>query len=90
MSSLELEGKAGGRINIRKINVGDITNVSSGNRECGISRMLRAPDLCRPIAGELLEICERERAPCEVLGEMTGDGKIVVYDPSDNTTAGLP
>ena len=32
------------------------------------------------------KICTRERVNCEVLGEITGDGNVVVVDSSDNTT----
>ncbi|MDD5551743.1 MAG: phosphoribosylformylglycinamidine synthase, partial [Candidatus Pacebacteria bacterium] len=35
---------------------------------------------------EFESICEREKVPCEVLGEVTGDGRFVVHDKDDNST----
>jgi phosphoribosylformylglycinamidine synthase len=32
------------------------------------------------------ETCERERCPAAVIGEFTGDGRLVVHDSNDNTT----
>ena len=36
--------------------------------------------------GEFQEICDREKVNCEVLGEITGDGRVVVFDEEDDST----
>jgi phosphoribosylformylglycinamidine synthase len=35
---------------------------------------------------EFRSICEREKVNCEVLGEVTGDGRFVVHDEKDDST----
>ncbi|MFC1981029.1 phosphoribosylformylglycinamidine synthase, partial [Chloroflexota bacterium] len=35
---------------------------------------------------EFRAVCRREKVNCEVLGEITGDGQIVVYDEEDDST----
>jgi phosphoribosylformylglycinamidine synthase len=35
---------------------------------------------------EFEEVCGREKVNCEVLGQVTGDGRIVVHDAEDDTT----
>jgi phosphoribosylformylglycinamidine synthase len=81
----ELVEKAGGRIDIRKINVGDPTMsvleiyVAEYQERNGL--------LIRPENIEKFRaICTREKVSCEVLGEVTGDGRFVVCDSVDDTT----
>ena len=81
----ELMGKAGGKINIRQIHVGDITLSvleiwSAEYQEC-YGLLVYSKNLA-----EFIEMCDRERVPHELLGEVTGDGKIVVYDSLNDTT----
>jgi phosphoribosylformylglycinamidine synthase len=78
----ELVEKSGGRIGIRQINLGDPTLsvlkiwIAEYQERCGFlinsSRILEFSDICR-----------REKVNCELLGEVTGDGRFVVYDSSD-------
>jgi phosphoribosylformylglycinamidine synthase len=35
---------------------------------------------------EFLRFCKREKVPCAVIGEITGDGYIVIHDADDGTT----
>jgi phosphoribosylformylglycinamidine synthase len=81
----ELVEKAGGRIDIRKINIGDPTMsvleiyVAEYQERNGL--------LIRPENIEKFQtICTREKVNCEVLGEVTGDGRFVVHDSADNST----
>jgi phosphoribosylformylglycinamidine synthase len=81
----ELVEKSGGRIDIRMINSGDPTMsvlelwVCEYQERCGF---LISPDQIV----EFQTICEREKVPCEILGEVTGDGRFVVEDSLKNST----
>jgi phosphoribosylformylglycinamidine synthase len=81
----ELVEKSGGRIDIRKIKVGDPTMsvleiyVAEYQERNGL--------LIRPENIKQFEaICNREKVNCEILGTVTGDGRFVVYDGQDETT----
>ena len=81
----ELMEPAGGRVNIRKIVSGDTTlsvaeiwNAEYQERY----GLLIYPNRLKAFKN----ICKRERVNCEVLGEITGDGRVVVYDPRTKTT----
>ncbi|MGB5292627.1 MAG: AIR synthase-related protein, partial [Lysobacterales bacterium] len=80
----ELVEKSGGRIDIRKINVGDPTMsvleiyVAEYQERAGL---LISPENI----GQFQEICRREKVNCEVLGEVTGDLRFVVHDSQDGT-----
>jgi len=80
----ELVEPAGGRIEIRNIQVGDKT--MSVLEIWGAEYQERNAFL---IKSEHLErfqaICQREKVNCEVLGGITGDGQIVVHDSWDNS-----
>ncbi len=81
----ELVDPAGGRIEIRKITLGDKT--MSVLEIWGAEYQERTALLLNP--GRLSDfqaICAREKVTCEVLGEVTGDGRIVVHDSLDDTT----
>ncbi len=81
----ELVAPAGGRIDIRNIRLGDRT--MSVREIWGAEYQERNALLLRPDRiGQFREICRREKVPCEVLGEITGDGRIVVHDSRDDST----
>ena len=81
----ELVEESGGRIDIRKINVGDPTMsvleiyVAEYQERAGL---LISPENI----SKFQEICRREKVNCEVLGEVTGDLRFVVNDSQDGTT----
>ncbi|MGW8287452.1 MAG: phosphoribosylformylglycinamidine synthase [Desulfobulbales bacterium] len=81
----ELVEKSGGRIDIRKIKVGDPTMsvleiyVAEYQERNGL---LIRPENIR----EFEAICAREKINCEVLGTVTGDGRFVVVDGQNNST----
>ncbi len=80
----ELIDPAGGKINIRKIKLGDLSLAvveiwcAEFQERCAFLVDPRKID-------NLLAICQREKVNCEVLGEITGDGQIVVYDDEDHS-----
>jgi phosphoribosylformylglycinamidine synthase len=81
----ELVEKAGGRIELRHIKLGDPTLsvlkiwIAEYQERCGF---LITPSRI----DEFKSICEREKVNCEVLGEVTGDGRFVVHDELDDST----
>jgi phosphoribosylformylglycinamidine synthase len=81
----ELVEHSGGRIEIRKIRVGDPTMsvleiyVAEYQERNGL--LIRPENIEQFIA-----ICEREKVACEVLGEVTGDLRFVVSDEQDGST----
>jgi phosphoribosylformylglycinamidine synthase len=81
----EIVNPVGGRIDLRAIPAGDASlSVLEiwGNESQERNALLIWPaDL-----GRFSLICERENAPCAVVGEITGDGQLVVFDSADNTT----
>ncbi len=80
----ELVEPAGGRIEIRNIQVGDKT--MSVLEIWGAEYQERNAFLIK--SGRLKEfeaICSREKVNCEILGEITGDGRIMVHDSRDNS-----
>lgn len=84
----ELVEKAGGRVDLRKINSGDPTLSVLEIWVCEFQErnglLLRAEHL-----GKFKDICDREKVPCEMLGEVTGDGKFTVYDSDGSTPINL-
>ncbi|HXK60042.1 MAG TPA: phosphoribosylformylglycinamidine synthase, partial [Acidobacteriota bacterium] len=81
----ELIEPAGGRIEIRNIAVGDKT--MSVLEIWGAEYQERSALLIRPERlPEFVAICRREKVNCEVIGEVTGDGRIVVHDRENDTT----
>ena len=75
----ELVEKVGGRIELRHINSGDPTLSALELWVCEYQErnglLIRREDL-----EDFKRICLREKVPCEVLGEVTGDGKFIVRD----------
>ncbi len=81
----ELVDPAGGRIEIRNLALGDKT--MSVLEIWGAEYQERTALLLNPDRlEEFRAICMREKVNCEMLGEVTGDGRIVVHDAQDNTT----
>ncbi|MFC1987461.1 phosphoribosylformylglycinamidine synthase [Chloroflexota bacterium] len=80
----EITELAGGTINIRKVKLGD---PSLGVLDIWCAEYQeRDAFLIRPErVDEFLAICRREKVNCEVLGEITGQGNIVVYDDKDGS-----
>jgi len=81
----ELVEKAGGKIEIRRIKLGDPTLsvlkiwIAEYQERCGL---LIEPERIK----EFEEICNREKVNCEILGIVTGDGRFIVHDERDDTT----
>ncbi|MDP2969387.1 MAG: AIR synthase-related protein, partial [Deltaproteobacteria bacterium] len=81
----ELVEKAGGKIELRRIKLGDPTLsvlkiwVAEYQERCGFL-----------ISSERIEefksICDREKVNCEILGEVTGEGRFIVHDEKDDST----
>ncbi len=81
----ELVYPAGARIDVRKIPIGDetLSVLEIWGAEYQESNAL----LIKPESIELFEdLCKREKVPFAVVGEITGDGYIVLYDESDGST----
>lgn len=81
----ELVEKAGGRIELTRIKLGDPTLsvlktwIAEYQERCGL---LIHPERI----GQFTAMCEREKVNCEVLGEVTMDGRFVVHDERDDST----
>jgi len=81
----ELVEKAGGCVKLRNINIGDPTLSVLEIWVCEYQE--RNGLLIYPEHLEIFKaICEREKVMCEVLGEVTGDGKFTVIDDRDGST----
>ncbi|MGZ3495602.1 MAG: phosphoribosylformylglycinamidine synthase, partial [Thermodesulfobacteriota bacterium] len=81
----ELVEKAGGKIELRRIKLGDPTLsvlkiwIAEYQERCGF--------LIHPaMIEEFKSICEREKVNCEILGEVAGDGRFAVHDEKDDST----
>jgi phosphoribosylformylglycinamidine synthase len=76
---------AGAKIEIRKIQVGDTT--LSVLEIWGAEYQEQNALLIRPERkDEFLALCSREKVPCAFIGEITGDGYIVLHDEIDGST----
>jgi len=81
----EITDPAGGNIGIRRIRLGD-PSLSVVEIWCA-EYQERCAFLIHPgRIEEFSAICRREKINCEVLGEITEDGRIVVSDEQDNST----
>jgi phosphoribosylformylglycinamidine synthase len=75
----------GARIDVRKIPVGDET--LSVLEIWGAEYQEQNALLIKPKHAEEFErLCLREKVPCAFVGEITGDGRAVLYDSEDNST----
>ncbi len=81
----ELVEKTGGKIELRHIKLGDPTLsvlkiwIAEYQERCGFLIPLERME-------EFKSICEREKVNCEILGEVTGDGRFIVHDERDDST----
>lgn len=81
----EIVHPAGAKIDIRKIQVGD--NTLSVLEIWGAEYQEQNALLIDPEHEALFRaLCEREKVPVAVIGTITGDGYIVLYDEKDNST----
>jgi phosphoribosylformylglycinamidine synthase len=81
----EIIEPAGARLGIREILLGD--NTLSVLEIWGAEYQENDALLLRPEHAELFRhLCEREKVPFSFVGEITGDGRVVVYDEADDST----
>lgn len=81
----EIVYPAGAKIEVREIQIGDSTlsvlEIWGGEYQEQNALLVRAGDY------EIFqEICLREKVPCASIGNITGDGRIVLHDEKDNST----
>lgn len=80
----ELIEPVGGRIEIRKIRLGDETlsvlEIWGAEYQERNALLIYPKDL-----NKFKKICQREKSDFEVLGKITGDGRIVVHDEKNNS-----
>ncbi len=80
----ELVEKAGGRIELRRIKLGDPTLsvlkiwIAEYQERCGFLIPFERIE-------EFKSICKREKVNCEILGHVTGDGRFIVHDEQDDS-----
>ena len=81
----EIVNPVGGRIDLRAIPVGDaslsVLEIWGNESQERDALLLRPDDL-----DGFEAICKRENAPYAVVGTVTGDGNLVVYDELDHST----
>ena len=83
----EIVYPAGAKINIRKIIVGD--NTLSVLEIWGAEYQEQDAVLIYSDRIDIFrELCEREKLPFSIIGDITGDGYIVLYDELDGSTPG--
>lgn len=76
---------AGARIEIRRIQLGD--NTLSVLEIWGAEYQEQDALLIRPEkTEEFLALCKREKLQCAIIGEITGDGYIILHDELDGST----
>jgi phosphoribosylformylglycinamidine synthase len=76
---------AGARIEIRSIQLGDET--LSVLEIWGAEYQELDALLLKPVGKEVfLTLCRREKVPCSFIGEITGDGYIVLHDETDGSS----
>lgn len=80
----EIIHPAGAKIDIRKIILGDNTlsvlEIWGAEYQEQDALLIDSSQI-----GVLMDLCEREKVPVAVIGEITGDGYIVLYDSSNDT-----
>lgn len=81
----ELVEKAGGKVHLRRINLGDptlsVVQIWVAEYQEGFAFLIHEDRI-----KEFQAICERENVNCEILGEVTGDGRFTVIDDNDDST----
>jgi phosphoribosylformylglycinamidine synthase len=81
----EIAEPAGARIEVRRFELGDATmSVLEiwGAEYQENNAVLIEPDK----AGLFEELCAREKVPCSFVGEITGEGRVVLHDSLDGST----
>ena len=81
----EITYPAGGIIGIRRIRLGDLS-LAVVEMWCAEYQERCAFLIHSERIHEFSAICRREKINCEVLGEITEDGRIVVFDEAENST----
>jgi phosphoribosylformylglycinamidine synthase len=80
----EIIHPAGAKIDIRKIILGDNTlsvlEIWGAEYQEQDALLIRSGSIAM-----FKDLCEREKVPVAVIGEITGDGHIVLYDGNDNS-----
>ena len=80
----EIVDPVGGKVEIRNINIGDETmsvlEIWGGEYQERNALLINSDRI-----KEFDEICKRERVEYERLGEITGDGRIVLHDKRDDS-----
>lgn len=80
----EITDPAGGNIRIRNFQLGD-PSLAVVDIWCAEYQERSAFLIHQDRSDEFRAICRREKVNCEVLGEISGDGQIVVYDDKDDS-----
>jgi len=80
----ELVEKSGGKIEIRRITLGDPT---LSVVEIWVAEYQERYGLIIPEdrIEEFRKICKREKVNCEILGKVTGDGRFIIHDEADDS-----
>ncbi|XOU94998.1 MAG: phosphoribosylformylglycinamidine synthase [Candidatus Kerfeldbacteria bacterium] len=81
----ELVNPAGAVIDLRSIPVGDAT-LSDYEIHCNESQERIVFLIRSDRFDQVKEICDREDAPCALIGQVTGDGLFILFDKNDGTT----
>ncbi len=82
----EIVYPAGAKIEIRNIQLGD--NTLSVLEIWGAEYQEQNALLIQPDRSEeFFALCKREKVPCSFIGEITGDGYIVLHDETDGSTS---
>jgi phosphoribosylformylglycinamidine synthase len=82
----EIINPEGAKIDVRKIPLGD--NTLSVLEIWGAEYQEQNAILIKPEAAGMFEaLCIREKVPCAFVGEITGDGRIVLYDGENGSNA---
>lgn len=77
--------KRGGRVDLRKIPSAE-TGLSPMEIWCNESQERYVVALVPGSTAKFAALCERERCPCAVIGEITGDGRLLVVDSAQPLT----
>jgi phosphoribosylformylglycinamidine synthase len=76
---------AGAKIEIRNVQLGD--NTLSVLEIWGAEYQEQDALLLKPDrTEEFISLCKREKVPCSIIGEITGDGYILLHDEIDDST----
>ncbi|MEE8419242.1 MAG: phosphoribosylformylglycinamidine synthase, partial [Dehalococcoidales bacterium] len=80
----EITEPAGGSIGIRNFQLGD-PSLAAVDIWCAEYQERSAFLIHGDRSDEFRDICQREKVNCEVLGKITGDGQLVVYDEKESS-----